>query len=68
MSKIYRAIEILNNISYQMCVHMDINSNFFHEESICGTRYQASIFLKIPMYTCLTRDATFNFFAGRDHF
>ena len=41
----------------QLCVeHMDINSPFFHEQLICGTRCQTCVFHKITVWKCLKKD------------
>ena len=35
-----------------------MNKSFFHEQSICATRYQINISLKTTTWICSRRDAT----------
>ena len=45
--------------------HMDTNSPFSHEQSVCGTRYQTGVFLRITTWFCLRRGATPTFLNDR---
>ena len=36
----------------------DTNSYFSHEQSVCGTRYQTDVFLRITTWICLRRNAS----------
>ena len=44
---------------------MNSNSLFFHEQSICGTRYKTIIFLNFTIWIFLRSDATCTLFLVR---
>ena len=47
------------SVSLQFYIeHTYTSSSFFHEQSVCGTRYQTSVFQKTTTWIYLRRNAT----------